>query len=180
MVSRMNTTRVKYLAYLAVAVNLGFGVVYGRELASAHIVALWEPLREIACILSSGILVYYAIRADRGHARSYRRLGMTTGLLTLILLILAVTAVILPDVMRIQFVAYAVVTAAMAWLLGLRSTREQFSGEDDAESLSPFMGAAADSDTWASDDWADKLHREKLATHEARRREEYAREVEQQ
>ncbi len=179
MVSRMNASRVKYLAYLAAAVNLGFGVAYGRELADARIVLLWEPLREIALILSSLVLVYYAIRTDRGHARSYRRLGMSTGLLTIALLILAVTAVTLPNVMRMQFVAYAVVTAVMAWLLGLRSTREQFDNEDEAESLSPFMGTVSETDTWESDDWADKLHRDKLITHEDRRREDYIKEVEQ-
>lgn len=119
------------------------------------------------------------LRADRGHARSYRRLGMSTGLLTLSLLILAVTAVTLPNVVRTQFVAYAVVTAAMAWLLGLRSTREQFSHEDEAESMVPFIGGGSDADTLASDDWADKLHREKLATHETQRREDYIKEVEQ-
>ncbi|WP_155370775.1 hypothetical protein [Catellatospora vulcania] len=175
----MNASRVKYLAYLAAAVNLGFGVAYGRELADARIVLLWEPLREIALILSSLVLVYYAIRTDRGHARSYRRLGMSTGLLTIALLILAVTAVTLPNVMRMQFVAYAVVTAVMAWLLGLRSTREQFDNEDEAESLSPFMGTVSETDTWESDDWADKLHRDKLITHEDRRREDYIKEVEQ-
>jgi hypothetical protein len=103
---------------------------------------------------------------------------MTTGLLTLILLILAVTAVTLPGIMRTQFVAYAVVTAVMTLLLGLRSTREQFAGEDEAESLSPFMGAVSDTDTWASDDWADRMQREKLATQETRRREDYLKEVE--
>ncbi|GAB4055271.1 hypothetical protein GCM10028775_49180 [Catellatospora paridis] len=180
MVSRMKTTLVKYVAYLAVLVNLGFGVAYGRELANARIVLLWEPLREIICILSSLVLVYYAIRTDRGHARSYRRLGMSTGLLTLMLLILAATAVTLPTVMRTQFVAYAVVTAAMAWLLGLRSTREQFDNQDEAESMSPFVATVSDTDTWESDDWADKLHREKLVTQEDRRREDYLKEVEQQ
>ncbi|WP_144119886.1 hypothetical protein [Catellatospora sichuanensis] len=174
----MKSIRITHLAYLALAVNLGFGAAYGIDVVTAGIVDLTVAFRVFVCISSAAFLVHYAIRTEAADARAYRRLGLNTGLLTLMLLILAATSATLPPLIRAQFLAYGVLTAVMAGLLSRRSMREQFAAMP-AEPPGSFKAAVSESDTWASDDWADRLHREKLMTHESQRRDKYIKEVEQ-